>query len=134
MSDPQQTARAEHPVALVTGAGRRLGNAIARHLAQRGYRVALHAHDSRGGAQATVDELSAGGREAIALSADLADEGATRRMVAAAHDHFGRIDALVNNAAIWESKPFDEVTAADVRSHFEINTLGAFICAKRPAC
>ncbi len=51
-------------------------------------------------------------------------------MVAAAAAHFGRLDALVNNAAVWQSKPFDQVTAADVRRHFEINTLGSFICGQ----
>jgi pteridine reductase len=121
---------AESPVALVTGAGRRLGNSLARALAARGYRVALHAAHSLALAQATADELVADGCESIALAADLRDETATRKMIAAVRDSFGRIDALVNNAAVWISKPLEEVRAADLRAHFEINTLAPFICCQ----
>jgi pteridine reductase len=117
-------------VALVTGGGRRLGNGIARELAAHGYRLAVHASGSRVEAEATARELMSLGTEAIALTADLRDADATRRMVAAAHDHFGRIDALVNNAAVWNSKPLERVTADDVRQHFEVNTLGTFICCQ----
>jgi len=125
-----QITTAASPVALVTGAGRRLGNAIARSLATRGYRVALHANHSQGPAADTARELSARGSEAISLAADLRDERATRQMIASVRDRFGRIDALVNNAAIWISQPLEEVRAADVLKHFEINTLGTFICCQ----
>jgi pteridine reductase len=118
------------PVALVTGAGRRVGKELAREFAARGYRVALHASRSLADAQAAAREICDDGGEAIALEADLRDDDATRAMVRAAHAHFGRIDALVNNAAIWISKPFEQVRAADVREHFQINTLAAFVCAQ----
>lgn len=124
---------ADSPVALVTGAGRRVGNALALELAEQGYRLVLHANRSRSQADATARQLNSGGSQdtvAIVLSADLRDETATREMIAAARDHFGRIDALVNNAAIWESKPLELTTAADVRRHFEINTLAAFVCCQ----
>jgi len=121
---------ADSPVALVTGAGRRLGNALAIELAARGYRLVLHAHGSQAAAETTARELTSRGSEAIALAADLCDEAATRRLITAAHEHFGRLDALVNNAAVWVSKPLEAVTAADVRQHFEINTLGTFICCQ----
>ncbi len=121
---------ATSPVALVTGAGRRLGNHTARFLAAHGYRLALHASHSRSEIEQTANELSAQGVEAIPLAADLRDEQATRQMIAAARDHFGRIDALVNNAAVWISKPLEQVTAGDVREHFEINTLGTFVCCQ----
>src|SRR5262245_12766677 len=87
------------PVALVTGAGRRVGNAFARSLSNAGFRVALHAQQAIAGAEQTAGELSAAGTPAIALQADLGDEAATRKMIRSARDHFGRIDALVNNAA-----------------------------------
>jgi pteridine reductase len=118
------------PVALVTGAGRRVGNGIARALAARGYRVALHANASLAGAEQTARELTAAGGEAIAVAADLADEAATREMVGRVRDHFGRLDALVNNAAIWIAAPLERVTADDVRRHFEVNTLGTFVCCR----
>jgi pteridine reductase len=125
-----ERAANERPVAVVTGAGRRLGNAIARYLAARGYRLALHAQQSLSEAESTARELAASGCEAIALAADLRDEHATRKLIADARSHFGRIDALVNNAAIWISKPLEHVRAADVREHFEINTQGTFLCCQ----
>lgn len=125
-----QTA-ATGPVALVTGAGRRVGNGIARALAARGYRLALHANTSLAAAERTADELVAAGTEAIAMAADLRDQAATRAMIASVRDHFGTIDALVNNAAIWSARPLEEVTPDDVREHFEINALGTFICCQQ---
>jgi pteridine reductase len=126
-----QPPTAEKRVALVTGAGRRVGNGIARYLAAQGYRVALHANASLAAAEQTARELTAAGGEAIAVAADLADQAATRAMIAQVHQHFGRLDALVNNAAIWISKPLEAVTPDDLRRHFEINTLGTFVCSQQ---
>jgi len=118
------------PVALVTGAGRRVGNQLARGLAQHGYRLALHANRSAAGSRELVDELAADGIEAIALTADLRDERAISQMIEQAHSHFGRIDALINNAAIWNRKALEATTAQDVREHFEINALATFLCCR----
>ena len=74
--------------------------------------------------------MSRQGIESIALAADLADETATRQMITSARDHFGRIDVLINNAAIWEPKPLELVTSADVLRHFSVNTLGTFLCCQ----
>jgi pteridine reductase len=131
MSQANTQPKTNGPVALVTGAGRRVGNGIARALAARGYRLALHANSSLAAARRTADELTAGGGQAIALSADLRDQAATRDMIARVRDHFGTIDALVNNAAIWSAKPLEHVTDDDVREHFEINTLATFICCQQ---
>jgi pteridine reductase len=130
MSSTAQQRAADRPAALVTGAGRRVGNALARALAAHGYRVALHAGRSLAEAEATAGELNRAGGEAIAVQADLADEAAIRAMVASVHAAFGRIDALVNNAAIWQRKPLEDVRAADVREHFDINVLGTFVCCQ----
>ena len=137
----------EHPVALVTGSGaKRVGNAIARTLATRGYRVALHANKSRDELAATMEELRAllanqtltpalsqGEREkwVAAFTADLTDEAAARKLVDDAHAHFGRLDLLVNAAAIWRPVKLEQVTAAEVRRNFEINTLATFVCAQQ---
>ncbi|MGD9723252.1 MAG: SDR family NAD(P)-dependent oxidoreductase [Pirellulales bacterium] len=118
------------PVALVTGAGLRVGNHLARALAARGYRVALHAGRSLAAAEATAAEIRAAGGEALALAADLRDTDATARMVTAVRDAFGRLDALVNNASVWQPRPLEEVSADDVRQHFEVNTLASFICCQ----
>jgi pteridine reductase len=118
----------DQPVALVTGAGApRIGNAVARALAARGYRLIVHANTSIAAAQQLADELSSAGSESIAVAADLRDERAIESAVRQAHGHFGRIDALVNCAAIWEAKRLEEVSADDVRRNFEINTLGTFV-------
>jgi pteridine reductase len=132
MSSPQpEQPNTSSPVALITGGGRRVGLGIAHALAARGYRLALHASGSIEAATRAAAELTAGGVESIAVSADLRDANATKAMVERVAAHFGRIDALVNNAAIWESKPLDQVTPEDVRRHFEINTLGTFVCAQQ---
>jgi pteridine reductase len=118
-------------VALVTGGGRRVGQGIALALAARGYRLALHANASLEAAEKSARELSAQGCQAIAVAADLRDQAATRAMILRVRDHFGRIDALVNNAAIWSAKPLEEVTPDDVRENFEISTLGTFVCCQQ---
>jgi pteridine reductase len=132
MPSPLETFGTEHPVALVTGSGaKRVGNAIARALAARGYRVALHANKSRADLQATEEELRAAGNEVEGFAADLTDEAAARKLVDDAHAHFGRLDVLVNAAAIWKATKLEQVTAADVRRNFEINTLAVFVCSQQ---
>jgi len=120
------------PVAVVTGSGaRRVGHTVAQELAARGYRLAIHAHTSIAEAQDFVEELTAAGVEAIAIVADLRDEESVVGLMRQTVERFGRIDALVNCAAIWKSKPLEQVTAADVREHFEINTLATFLCCQQ---
>lgn len=122
----------EEPVALVTGSGApRVGNTIVRALAARGYRCVVHANRSLEEAEATARELTAqygqaGGRLHLALQADLTHESALHQLIDDAWSHFGRLDVLVNSAAIWESKRLEDVTSGDVRRHFEINTLAVF--------
>lgn len=122
----------ESPVALVTGAGApRIGNAVVRTLAARGYRIILHARRSVAEAEATAGELRRAGGEAGVVTADLTDEQAVAAMVREAHALFGRIDALVNCAAVWISKRLEDATADDVRLHFETNTLATFLCCQQ---
>jgi pteridine reductase len=104
---------------------------VARELATRGYHLVLHAHTSVGEAQEFVEELTAAGSQAIAVVADLRDEESVAGLMKQAVEKFGRIDALVNCAAIWKRKPLEEVTAADVREHFEINALATFLCCQQ---
>lgn len=119
-------------VALVTGSGkRRIGWHIADALAERGYGLAIHYRSSATEATETVAALRQRGIEAAAFQADLADERANRTMVQQVLAQFGRLDVLVNCAAVWQSKRLEDVTAADVRLHFEINTLGTFLCAQQ---
>jgi pteridine reductase len=122
---------ASRQVALVTGSGRRrVGWHIADALARRGAAVAVHFHTAAAEADATVAALRQHGVEAEAFGADLGDEGAVAALVRNVLGRFGRLDVLVNCAAIWKRKRLEEVTAADVRLHFEVNTLGTFLCCQ----
>ena len=117
-------------VALVTGGAVRVGRAIVRELAGRGYRVAVHANTSLDCAQELVEQLSDEGHEAAAFGADLRDENATRAMIDRVRRHFGRLDVLVNNAAVWSPTPLESVAADDVRRFFEVNTVATFVCCQ----
>jgi pteridine reductase len=118
-------------VALVTGSGkRRVGWHVADALARRGYTLAIHFRTSAADAAETVASLQARGVEVAGFQADLTDEVAVRALVEGTLSRFGRLDVLVNCAAVWQRKPLEEVTSADVRLHFEANALGTFLCAQ----
>lgn len=119
-------------MAIVTGAGSpRIGNCVARVLAEQGYQLAVHANHSMEQAEQTVEELKAGGTDAIAVAADLSDESAIERMVHQVVDHFGHIEALVNSAGVWKAGVLEDVTADNVRKHFDANSLGTFLCCQQ---
>lgn len=120
----------ERPVALVTGGAVRVGRSIVRELALRGYSLAIHANRSLDKAQQLVEDLRSAGTVAATFGAELRDEDATRAMIDRVYRHFGRLDALVNNAAIWSSTPLDTASADDVRRYFEVNAVSAFICCQ----
>src|SRR3954465_11166604 len=120
----------DQPVALVSGGAVRVGAAIVRELATRAYRVAIHGNTSLDRAQELVTELANSGHTAAAFGADLRDEAATRAMIDRVRRHFGRLDALVNSAAICSPTPIEEVLPADIRHLFEVNTLGTFVCCQ----
>jgi pteridine reductase len=115
------------PVALVTGSGaRRVGNAIAKRFAQRGYRCVVHANRSVCEAEASAEEIRSLGVDALALQADLCAEHELHRLIDVTWSHFGRLDVLVNSAAIWESRRLEETTLDDARRHMEVNALAVF--------
>ncbi len=119
-------------VALITGGGKyRVGNVVARALAARGFRIGLNYNRSAQEARDTVVSLKEQGVVAQAFQADVAVEAEVERLFREALECFGRLDVLVTAAAIWEPKTLEEVTAEDVRRHFEVNALGTFLCARR---
>jgi len=119
-------------VALITGSGkRRVGNSVAEALAAHGYSIALHYNRSAEEARESVSLLKKGGTHAEAYQANVSKEDEVDRMFKQVENDFGRLDVLVTAAAIWQSKPLEEVTAADVRRQFEINALGTFLCCRR---
>jgi pteridine reductase len=118
-------------VALVTGSGkRRVGWHVAEALAGRGYSLAIHYRTSAAEASAAVAEFRGRGVTAEAFAADLADELAVRGLVEGVLARFGRIDVLAHCASIWRRQRLEDVTAADVRLHFETNTLGTFLACQ----
>jgi len=119
------------PVALVTGGAQRVGAVIVQALASAGYRVAIHYNSSSRSASTMEEQIAEQGGEAMSVQADLRDEAAVQAMIEQVYQRFGRIDAMVNSAAIWERKPLLQVTAQDVRDHFEVNTLGTFLCCQK---
>lgn len=124
-------AESSRRVALVTGSGkRRIGGHVAEALARRSAAIAVHYRASAGEAAAAVEHLQRLGVEAVALRADLTVEDQARGLVRDTLDHFGRLDVLVNCAAVWEARSLEEVTAADLRHHFEANILGTFLCTQ----
>jgi len=126
------SAAGSNRVALVTGAGkRRVGNVVARMLAGRGYSIALSYNTSAQEARATVVGLKEQGVTAQAFQANVSVEADVERLFGETLDRFGRLDVLVTAAAVWESKPLEQITADDVRRQFEINALGTFLCCQR---
>jgi pteridine reductase len=118
-------------VALVTGSGkRRVGSHVAEALAKRGYDIVVHYRSSAAEAIQIVASLEKLGIKALAIPADLGDEKAVSAMMEQILSHFGRLDVLVNCAAIWQRKRLEDITAADVRRFLEINTLGTFLCCQ----
>jgi len=117
-------------VVLVTGAARNIGRAIARSLAAGGARVMANALSSRADLDATVAQIRTEGGDAEAHLADVTDPAAVEGMVAATVARFGRLDALVNNAAVRAEQPFEQLAYADWKRITGIIVDGAFLCAK----
>ncbi len=128
---PPLTTRVElaGKVAIVTGAGRGIGSGIAEGLAQAGATV-VAADVDPATARETAESLRGAGHEATPLAVDVTDEQSVAAMVAAALDAHGRIDVLVNNAAITGTKVVEETSAEEWRRTLEVNLTGPFLCSK----
>ena len=120
----------EGRVALVTGASRNIGRAIALALADAGASVAVNCRSSRAEAESVVAEIAARGGKGAVQVADVTDEAAVGRMVDAVARQFGRLDILVNNAAVRDVTKIDDIDIATWRRVTGIILDGAFICVK----
>ena len=120
-------------VALVTGAGRRVGQAIALALGGKGMKVAVHYNGSASGADETVARLSSQGASGRAFQADLATHDGPAQLIAEVVGAFGRIDVLVNSAAIMLRTPFDEITPEQWDEIMAINIRAPFFVARAAA-
>ncbi len=120
-------------VALVTGAGRRLGREIAVALGGRGMRVAVHYNSAAAGAVEAGRRIEAAGGSARTFAGDLSQVGAPERLVADVVESFGQLDVLVNSAAIMKRTPFGAVKEADWDAMFAINLRAPFFVAQAAA-
>ena len=120
-------------VALVTGAGRRIGRAIAEALGGRGMHVAVHYHGSERGAEETAQAIAAAGSEPQLFRADLGAAGAAPALVNEVARTMGRLDVLVNSAAVMLRTPIGEVKEADWDAMFALNLRAPFFAAQAAA-
>jgi 3-oxoacyl-[acyl-carrier protein] reductase len=117
-------------VAIVTGAGRNIGRAIALALADGGAAVLVNARSNRAEAEAVAREIETNGGKALVHTGDVADVTAVQAMADAVANRFGRLDILVNNAALRREKCFAEMSYAEWREILDVTLDGAFHCTK----
>src|SRR5258708_35390962 len=113
-------------LAVICGAGRNIGRMIALTLAAGGAAVVVNARSNRAEAESVVREIEKQGGHALAAVADVTDPVAVEKMITAAAAQFGRIDILVNNAAVRKETPFDTMTASEWREILGVILDGAF--------
>jgi pteridine reductase len=117
-------------VALVTGAGRRLGRALASALAGRGMTLAIHHYASSGGAASLRDQVVRAGGRAVCFAANLADATAARELPRRVVAEFGRLDVLVNSAAVMHRWRFEETSPEQYDAILDLNLRAAFFCTQ----
>ncbi len=113
--------------ALVTGASKGIGAAIAKHLAAAGASVVVNYASSKTGADKVVAEIIADGGKAVAIQGDVSKPADITRLVTEAKAAFGRLDILVNNAGVYEFQPLEGITPEHFHRQFNINVLGLLL-------
>jgi 3-oxoacyl-[acyl-carrier protein] reductase len=114
-------------VALVTGASKGIGAAIAKSLAAEGASVVVNYASSKAGADATVADIVAAGGTAVAVRGDVSKARDAQAIVDASVKQFGRLDILVNNSGVYGFAPIENITEEDFHKHFNINVLGLLL-------
>jgi 3-oxoacyl-[acyl-carrier protein] reductase len=120
-------------VAVVTGASKGIGAAIAKALGAEGAAVIVNFSSSKSGADKVVSEITNAGGKAMGIQADMAKKTDIERMFAEAKKAFGRLDILVNNAGIYEFAPLEDVTEEHFHNQFNLNVLGLILAAQAGA-
>ena len=115
----------------MTGAGARIGRAIALGLAERGWAVAVHYHRSDEAAAGTVRDIERGGGRAVAVPADLADESEVETLVARSAEKLGPVTCLVNNASVFEYDDAPSVTRQSWDLHLDVNLRAPFVLTQQ---
>src|SRR5437764_5813363 len=126
-------AKLSGKVALVTGGSRGIVAAIARRLAADGAKVVVNYARSAAAADQVVADIRKDGGDAVAVRADVGDPAEIPPLFDAVKKHFGRLDVLVNNAAIMQRTFLPDVTAELIDAHFNVNVRGYLLCAKHAA-
>ena len=114
-------------VAVVTGASKGIGAAIAKSLATEGASVVVNYASSKAGADAVVAEIVASGGKAVAVGGDVSKAGEAKGIIDAAIKHYGRLDVLVNNSGVYEFAPLGQITEEQFHRIFNINVLGTLL-------
>ena len=122
--------RLKDKVAVITGASRGIGRAIALQFAQEGSPVVINYRQQRQAAEAVAAEVWTLGGQALVFGADVVDRAAVCALFAAAEQRFGGVDILVNNAGIGQPKPFPEITDEDWDRLLAVNLKGPFVCCQ----
>ena len=125
-----QTSSQAAAVALVTGSGRNIGREIALSLAASGVAVAINVRSSQQEGQSVVDEIKAQGGQALLCVADVTDQPAVLAMVARIQQQWGRLDILVNNAAIRREARVEDISAQEWHDTLAVILDGAFFCTQ----
>lgn len=120
----------EGKVAVVTGASKGIGAAIAEELAASGAAVVVNFAKSKAGAEAVVDRIKKADGKAVAVQADVAKPDEVRRLFAETKKAFGKLDILVNNAGIYEFAPLEAITAEHFHKHFDLNVLALLLATQ----
>jgi 3-oxoacyl-[acyl-carrier protein] reductase len=117
-------------VAIVTGASKGIGAAIAKHLAAQGAAVVVNYTSSKADADKVVGEIASNGGKAVAVQADIAKKGDIERLFAETMKSFGQLDILVNNAGIYQGQPVGQITEENFHRHFNLNVLGVILAVQ----
>ena len=125
-----KTKKLSGKVAVVTGASKGIGAAIAKALAGEGASVVVNYSSSKSEGEKVAKEITADGGKAVALQANLSKRDEIERLFADSKKAFGRLDILVNNAGIYEFGPLENVTEENFHKQFNLNVLGLLLCTQ----
>ncbi|MGF6262616.1 3-oxoacyl-[acyl-carrier protein] reductase [Paraburkholderia youngii] len=120
-------------VAVVTGASKGIGAAIAKALAAQGASVVVNYASSRAGADKVVADITAAGGKAVAVGGDVSKAADAKGIIDAAIETYGRLDVLVNNSGVYEFATLEEITEAHFHKHFDVNVLGLLLVTQAAA-
>ena len=124
------TKRLQGKVAVVTGASKGIGAAIARHLAADGASVVVNYASDREGAEQVVADITKAGGKAVAVQGSVSKAEDVSHIFATTKKTYGNVDILVNNAGVYKFAPIEEFTESEYRRHFDTNVLGTYLSIK----